>query len=143
MIVGLDIGMGGGPRLARLLFIVGDTGELISTLMVLGLLAGRGGAAPIGGGPSLLWGRAVSCSETRLVGSDLSSSESSPGLGGLSIRGGGGAPGRVRLCWTAPHVPDLRSEGDDGASGALCSRKGGAGAALASRGGGGAAALSI
>jgi hypothetical protein len=96
--VGLDIGIGGGPRLVRLSFVVGETGEVVSRLICPGRLNGRGGAVPIIGRPSLLCGRAPSFSDMRLAGNDLSSSESSPGLNGLSIRGGGGAPGRAAFC---------------------------------------------
>jgi hypothetical protein len=46
-------------------------------------------------------------------------------------------------CSKTPHILDLRSDGEDGASGALCSRGGGAGTALASRGGGGGTARSV
>jgi hypothetical protein len=141
--VGLDIGIGGGPRVMRLSFIVGETGVVISRLICPGLLDGRGGAVPIMGGPSLLCGRAASCSDTRLAGKDISSSESSPGLNGLSIRCGGGASRRVRLNVTALYILDLRSEGEDGASGAVWSRGGKTGTALASRGGCGGTARSV
>jgi hypothetical protein len=93
--VGLDIGIGGGPRLTRFSFAVGDVGEVVSRLICPGLLGGRGGAVPTMGKPSLLCGRTPSLSGNRLVGNDLSSSKSSPGLNGLSIRGGGGAPERA------------------------------------------------
>ena len=74
---------------------MGEIGELVSMFICPGLLGGRGGAVPVVDKPSLLCGRAPSFSDMRLVGIDLSSSESSPGLKGLSIRCGGGAPGRA------------------------------------------------
>jgi len=82
----------------RFSFAVGDVGEVVSRLICPGLLDGRGGAVPTMGRPSLLCGRTPSLSGNRLVGNDLSSSKSSPGLNGLSIRGGGGAPERATHC---------------------------------------------
>lgn len=105
----------------RLSFIVGEVGEAMSRLKWSGLPGGRGGAIPIKGKPSLLCGRAPSFSDMWLAGSSPSSSESSPGPNGLSIRGGGGAPGHARVCQQssrALRILDLRSEGEAGASGA-------------------------
>lgn len=98
MTEGLDIGIGGGPRLVRFSFAVGDVSEVVSRLICPGLLDGRGGAVPTMGKPSLLCGRTPSLSGNRLVVNDLSSSKSSLGPNGLSIRGGGGAPERATHC---------------------------------------------
>lgn len=86
--MGLEIGIDGGTRLARLSLAVGDIGEAVSTVIFVGLPDGTGGAANTVGGLSLLGGR-LSCK-------DLSSSESSPGLSALSIRRCGGMLERAR-----------------------------------------------
>lgn len=136
--MGLAIGTGGAPRLARLSFAVGDIGKAVSRFMFVGLFSGTRGALGDTLGPSLLCGR--------LSRIDLSSSESSPGLKGWSIRRGvGGGNGRAIHCQSLLHgaqVADIPSEGDAGGLGTVLLLEGGSGAPLGSRRGGGGTARS-